>query len=294
MRPLLVPGAHVLRRHDGSFQVGLDPRDAVVLPGTPAVAACLARLDGSRLVATDREPAAVLDRAGLLVDQRAVHPLLAAGTDRPGRARTAALLRRHGRRAPAVVAARAGRSVGPVGFGHPDGEALVDRLCGLLAEAGLARTAGEPAVGVLAGLGEPHRELVDGWMRERVPHLVVRLGEGRATVGPFVVPGETACLRCLDAHHADADPTWPLLVHQYAEACRQPRGDGTPEPLDPLLAAVAVAWAARDLATYVDGGRPTTWSTTLRLGADLAEVESRTWARHPHCGCSWQRPEEAR
>ncbi len=40
-----------------------------------------------------------------------------------------------------------------------------------------------------------------------LPHLMVRLTEGDAVVGPFVVPGRTACLRCLDAHHADGRPT---------------------------------------------------------------------------------------
>ena len=288
MRPLLVPGAHVLRRHDGSFQVGLDPRDAVVLPDTPAVTSCLARLDGSAVRPADRVPASVLDGAGLLVDERAVIPLLAADEGDPATGRTAALLRRHGTRAPIVLATRAQRPIGPFGFGHPVGGGLVARLSGLLGEAGLALSPEEPAVGVLAGVGEPDRELVDGWMRERVPHLLVRLAEGRATVGPFVVPGATACLRCIDAHHTDADPTWPLLVRQYAEASRRPRRDGTPEPLDPLLAAVALAWAARDLATYVDGGRPSTWSTTLTLDAELTAVETRTWTRHPGCGCSWQ------
>ena len=45
------------------------------------------------------------------------------------------------------------------------------------------------------------------------------------SIGPFVVPGETACLRCVDAHCTDADPSWPLLVRQYAAASsrRPPR-----------------------------------------------------------------------
>jgi bacteriocin biosynthesis cyclodehydratase domain-containing protein len=288
MRPLLVPGAHVLRRRDGSFQVGLDPRDAVVLPDTPAVASCLGRLDGSRIRPADEATAAVLDEAGLLVDERAVIPLLAAGDSGAATGCAASLLRRHGSRARDVVAARSRRAVGLVGFGHPSGAGgLGERLRGLLGEALLTCSA-EPAVGLLAGLGEPDRELVDGWMRDRVPHLLVRLAEGRAAIGPFVVPGSTACLRCVDAHHTDADPTWPLLVRQYAEACRRPRRDGIPEPLDPLLATVAAGWAARDLATYVDGGRPSTWSTTLTLDADLTAVETRTWSRHPDCGCSWQ------
>jgi hypothetical protein len=102
-----------------------------------------------------------------------------------------------------------------------------------------------------------------------------------------VVPGRTACLRCIDAHHTDADPAWPLLVRQYAAACRRDRADGTPEPVDPLLATLAVAWAARDLTAYADGGRPSTWSTTVTLDARPDRLETQAWLRHPGCGCSW-------
>jgi hypothetical protein len=38
MRPLLRPGTHVLRRADGSVQLGLDPGQAVVLDGADLAA----------------------------------------------------------------------------------------------------------------------------------------------------------------------------------------------------------------------------------------------------------------
>jgi bacteriocin biosynthesis cyclodehydratase domain-containing protein len=158
-----------------------------------------------------------------------------------------------------------------------------------MAAAGLPPHTGRaaPDAGVLVGVGEPDRELLDQWTRSETPYLLVRLTEGRAVVGPFVAPGRTACLRCIDAHHTDADPAWPLLVRQYAEASSRDRPDGAPEPVDPLLAALAVSWAARDLAAYVDGTRPSTWSTTVTLHPRPDELESSTWPRHPACSCSW-------
>jgi bacteriocin biosynthesis cyclodehydratase domain-containing protein len=141
---------------------------------------------------------------------------------------------------------------------------------------------------VLLGVGEPDRELVDSWTRAGTPYLLVRLTEGRAVLGPFVAPGQTACVRCVDAHCADADPSWPLLVRQYASAASRDRADGAPEPLDPLLASLAVAWAARDLASYVDGLRPSTWSSTVTLAGHLSRIEHRSWLRHPACCCSWE------
>ena len=58
------------------------------------------------------------------------------------------------------------------------------------------------------------------------------------------------------------------------------------EPCDPLLMQLALAWAVRDLVTYVEGGLPSTWSATVDVRADLTLVR-REWTRHPRCGCSW-------
>src|SRR5262249_32292812 len=52
-------------------------------------------------------------------------------------------------------------------------------------------------------------ELQAELMRDRVPHLVVSASEAIGIVGPLVMPGRTACLRCLDLLRADHDPAWP-------------------------------------------------------------------------------------
>jgi bacteriocin biosynthesis cyclodehydratase domain-containing protein len=125
-------------------------------------------------------------------------------------------------------------------------------------------------------------------VRSGVPHLLLRLSEGHAWLGPFVDPGRTACLRCVDAHHTDVDPPWPLLVEQHAARGGRDRVDGVPEPVDGLLATIVLAWAVRDLASFAEGSRPSTWSTSIRLDPHLSAIESRTWLRHPACGCGWQ------
>lgn len=145
---------------------------------------------------------------------------------------------------------------------------------------------GEVPVAVLVAVGEPARELTDGWIRAGTPHLLLRLVEGNAVVGPFVRPGETACLRCLDAHHTDVDPAWPLLVAQYAAAVARDREDAVPEPVDSVLATLAAAWAAREVLTAVEGRSPATSSTTVRLDSRLTCVETQSWPRHPQCGCA--------
>ena len=291
MRPLLRPGTHVLRRARGQLQVGLDPGSALVLTDSPAVRDSLRLLAGSAAEEAygDRATLDLLAAHDTLIDEGDLMPLLAS-EDLSAHA-TAALARDVGGAARPALAARRRWRTQTSTFGHPAGFGLRDEFVAIARRAGLreasSRAVAPPGCVVLLGVGEPDRALADVWTRAGTPYLVVRLVEGRAVVGPFVQPGETACLRCLDAHCTDADPAWPLLVQQYSSASAHDRADGAPEPLDPLLASVALAWAARDLATYVDGGRPSSWSATVTIHAQLSRLETRSWLRHPACGCSW-------
>ena len=290
MRPILRPGTHVLRRGRGELQVGLDPGSALVLPDSAAVRESLRLLGASADVASYAETGVVdlLADHRLLLDERELTPLLSPTHGPP--AATAALARAAGDTTSQVRTARGRSSVQVRGFGHPAGEALPEQAVALLETAGLGEQParrGHLRCALLVGVGEPDREHSDDWLRAGTPHLPVRLTEGRAVVGPLVVPGVTACLRCVDAHCTDADPAWPLLVRQYATASARDRGDGVPEPLDPLLATLALAWAVRDLATFVDGGRPTSWSATVTLHPEPGHLETRSWLRHPACPCTW-------
>jgi bacteriocin biosynthesis cyclodehydratase domain-containing protein len=291
MHPLLLPGTHLLRRGDGRLQAGLGREASTILPGATRTVTELAA-----------DPAAMgaLLRHGLAAsDDRPVREALPAdrGRDPWPRHSLAATARRTRDRFADVLAERAGHEVVPVPFGHPLSRLLAEELATVCRRSGLnaSRPAGLPRHGppatypvhVLVGVGEPHRELLDPWLHDGTPHLVVRLVEGGVVVGPLVVPGQTACLRCLDAFAAEADPSWPLLVEQYARVTSSDRADGIPEPVDAALASIAVGWAARDVAAYLEGGTPTSWSSTVRLSAELDTIETRSWPTHPHCGCSW-------
>ncbi len=294
MRPLLRPGLHLLERGDGHLQLGLDPREAVVLPDTDEVREELRRLDGTYdevregprdQVRGGTGTVPLLRDLGLLLDERALLPHL---RDRDQAPAAAAVALRSGDATTDALRSRTAARVAVVGFGHRAGAALPARLSELLAASGIGLCSSRaPSLGVLVGVGEPDRDLLDAWTRQGTPYLLVRLAEGRAVVGPFVLPGRTACLRCIDAHHADVDPAWPLLVRQYAAASGRDRRDCVPEPVDPLLTVLALGWAARDVAAHLDGARPSTWSATTVLEPEPGTLETRLWRRHPECGCRW-------
>ena len=314
MHALLTPGTHVLRRSRSRVQVGLGPGRVVRLDVPSAgsgdwdpserraweavPAPVLARLVADRLAAGDdralRE-ALPAQRGDQREDQREDQRDLAAWQ----RHTLSALFREDPARMASAVEQRRRAEVTVTPFGHPVAARMAADLAELCRRTGLPLSAdhspgpakkGAPAprpVVVVVGAGEPRRELLDPLVRDGVPHLLVRMVEGEAVLGPFVDPGSTACLRCLDAHRTRADPAWPLLVEQYARATAQDRPDGVPEPVDAALAALALAWAARDLATLAGGGRPVTHSTTVRISPALEALETRTWPPHSSCGCGW-------
>ncbi len=109
-----------------------------------------------------------------------------------------------------------------------------------------------------------------------VTHLSVVVREGDTVVGPLVMPGAGACLRCLDLHRADLDPAWPLVLSQLV-------GTDAVEPGP--VASVAAGLAVAALLAAVDG-RPTTPGLTWEIALPDAVPRERTWPTHPRCGCT--------
>lgn len=283
-RWMLRPGLQVVNRDRRTVQVGLV--HAVVLPRDPVTDAVLEALsEGSPLPSGGAADGLLRE----LVARSVVVPAEVVAATNPTHAPTgaagAAVVAEHGQAAPEVRQRRRGTTVGLSG--------PADLLSGtepLLRAAGVAVTPldevpGRADVVVLASHGEPSRNRVDRLVQDSVPHVLVTAVDGVVRVGPFVDPGRTACLRCLDAHEADRDPRRPLVLAQYAARSGGVRADGVDHPVAPTTWLLAVAAAADDVVRFVDGDRPRLWSRTLTLsGPDPAPVR---WLRHPRCGCTW-------
>jgi bacteriocin biosynthesis cyclodehydratase domain-containing protein len=125
------------------------------------------------------------------------------------------------------------------------------------------------------------RELPEVLKRDKVPHLAVAASEAIGVVGPLVLPGDTACLRCLDLTRAERDPAWPLILAQLTG------GGADPPACDTVLAAAVAAQAAAQTLAVVD--RPASASAvtngTLELVLPDWQWRRRTWEPHDRCGC---------
>jgi bacteriocin biosynthesis cyclodehydratase domain-containing protein len=120
-----------------------------------------------------------------------------------------------------------------------------------------------------------------GLMRDQVPHLAVAADEAIGVVGPLVIPGRTACLRCLDLTRAERDPAWPLILAQLE--------DREPDPLacDAPLAAAVAAQASAQVLAFIDRAVAVdaVVNGTLELVLPGWQWRRRTWPRHPGCSC---------
>src|ERR1700683_4855396 len=130
-------------------------------------------------------------------------------------------------------------------------------------------------------VGRHLMELRATLMRDQVPHLAVSADEAIGVVGPLVIPGRTACLRCLDLTRAERDPAWPLILAQLEG--REPN----PCACDAPLAAAVAAQAAAQVLAFIDravAAGPVA-NGTLELVLPGWQWRRRTWPRHPGCSC---------
>jgi hypothetical protein len=154
---------------------------------------------------------------------------------------------------------------------------------------------GQPAGGLrprprrrpdLVILADTHRrELPAALVRHRVPHLAAAASEAIGVVGPLVLPGSSACLRCLDLARAERDPAWPLILAQLAGQA------GTDPPAcDTVLATMVAAQATAQALALIDQGASATAVTngTLELVLPGWQWRRRSWQPHPRCGCQHQ------
>jgi bacteriocin biosynthesis cyclodehydratase domain-containing protein len=117
-----------------------------------------------------------------------------------------------------------------------------------------------------------------------VPHLAAGVCQTTGVIGPLVVPGRTACLRCLDLARSDRDPDWTSLRRQLRSGDRSV----VPSPAcDAVLATLVAGHAALEILNFLDRGEASTMDGALHLRLPDGLLRRRSWAQHPACSCGW-------
>ncbi|MBH0775672.1 hypothetical protein [Nocardia bovistercoris] len=269
--PMLNPRVTVLVRPSGVVQLGWDPERALLLdpPGldTATVLAFVRSLDGLHTrpqvlwqagaagIGADQALSLLteIDEAGLLV-----HP------QRGGQVRT---VRLHGL-GPLTDAMAVG--LRRLGIRPARSRGYAPDLVNARWRADLVVLSDDMVV-------DP--QLANELVIHRIPHLLVRLRDGKGIVGPLVLPGETSCLRCADLTRSDFDADWPHLAAQLL---------GRVGHATPAAVAATAALALNEVEAVIACSAlrtPATLDTTLELDLDSHLIEQRLWAPHEACGC---------
>lgn len=146
------------------------------------------------------------------------------------------------------------------------------------AEAGLSLMVVAPRDGL--GAYAPDPVTGDGWVGTGTPHLFAGVLEATGVVGPLVLPGGTACARCVELHRTDDDPAWPRMLAQWRSGRRGPGPAGDVG----LVSAVAGLAAAHALA-FLDGALPASAGARWEVSAPLLEWRARRLVPHVDCPC---------
>jgi bacteriocin biosynthesis cyclodehydratase domain-containing protein len=308
----LRPHRRVFRTGPGERFLGLDPGTAVVVDGLPeglaalvddlaapsgrddlverAVARGARRSDALGLLSRLHEAGVVVDasaarrveghrhQAAVLVD--GAGPLAVGVALGLAAAGIGAV---HLRTAGTVTAADLRTGLVESDRGRPRAQALVAAVAAVAPRtvSGPAPARFAPDLVLLTDALVPEPVRVARLHAARRAHLAVRLRDGVGVVGPLVLPGRTACLRCLELHRRARDPAWPAVAAQLV---------GRPGSADPACAVATAALATAQALVTLDGAAgggatPSTLDATLELEPSAGALRRRPWPPHPDCGC---------
>ncbi|MFJ9433778.1 ThiF family adenylyltransferase [Streptomyces sp. NPDC101490] len=163
-----------------------------------------------------------------------------------------------------------GRGRGAAGRGHGPGEGVDG--------AGLSLVVVTPRDGLGAYVPDP--VAAGPLIATGTPHLYAGVLEATGAVGPLVLPGGTACARCLQEGRTDGEPDWPRLLAQWRS--------GAPQPLpacDLGLATAVAGLAAAHALAFLDGDLPASTGTRWETSLPLLEWRAERLRPHPACPC---------
>jgi hypothetical protein len=173
----------------------------------------------------------------------------------------------------------------PAGLGTPDvGKSRINGVARAVHRvAPEARTVHDarrqPDLAVLTRRPDP--VLLAALTRDRVPHLVVHADEAIGVVGPLVLPGRSACARCVDLSKAARDPAWPTILAQASGGAT-----AATRACDTVLAAATAALATAQALALIDRAvEPAAVNGTLEVVLPQWQWQRRGWPPHPACTC---------
>jgi molybdopterin/thiamine biosynthesis adenylyltransferase len=126
---------------------------------------------------------------------------------------------------------------------------------------------------------EPRR--YSHWANRDVPHIAVSFDTEFASVSPMIIPGQTACLFCLENMRTDQDSNWPVLASQLIGS--QKKFD---DAASQLFAAGVVIQKILARIDKVAGFEQSEENLSgYRMNLKTGEITEFVWPKHKACSC---------
>jgi hypothetical protein len=145
---------------------------------------------------------------------------------------------------------------------------------------------------LIISIGYPRIDYHQRWISEGKTFLIVPgFSQSSITIGPFIVPGLTPCLRCFELNSAEKN--------FWSEQIRARQMISHPISPPVIAAALIAAHSSEAVTTFLDWDgldRASDFSHPL-LGKELIinlgksglaqGFKYQNWSTHPECGCTW-------
>jgi hypothetical protein len=139
-----------------------------------------------------------------------------------------------------------------------------------------------PEVFLKVFIGNGHEALIAQSMSEDEIHLIVSAPDGPSIdIGPLVIPGKSACSRCVTLARSDQ--------HSLSREIDIFRSTHTELEIPVTVAHFVAAQIASEILRFIDTKKSSLISTRVRTNyLDVCNPQHIRFARHPLCGCSWR------
>jgi hypothetical protein len=139
-----------------------------------------------------------------------------------------------------------------------------------------------PEVFLKVFIGNGHEAPIAQSMSEDEVHLLVSAPDGPSIdIGPLVIPGKSACSRCITLARSDQ--------HPLSREIDIFRSTHTELEIPVTVAHFVAAQIASEILRFIDTKKSALISTRVRTNyLDVCNPQHIRFARHPLCGCSWR------
>ena len=139
-----------------------------------------------------------------------------------------------------------------------------------------------PEVFLKIFIGNGHEALIAQSMSEDEIHLIVAAPDGPSIdVGPLVIPGKSACSRCITLARSDQ--------HLLSREIDIFRSTHIELEIPVSISHFVAAQIASEILRFIDTKKSALISARVRTNyLDVCNPQHIRFARHPLCGCSWR------